>query len=98
MEEFEHKIERLAEDGNAENDGSWISAVYHKFKDSFGFDDSNSIEGSTASEMDGMEPPMLDERWGLGDIRTLYSSKLKFKTEQAPCVHETTLSPPRLYR
>ena len=73
MEEFEHKIERLAEDGG-ENDGSWISSVYHKFKDSFGFDDTNSIEGG-AAEVDGMEPPMLDERWGLGDIRTLYSSE-----------------------
>lgn len=72
LEEFEHKIERLAEDGNAENDGSWISNVYHKFKDTFGFDDTNSIEGH--AEIDGMEPPMLDERWGLGDVRTLYNS------------------------
>ena len=44
------------------------------FKDTFGFDDAtNSIEGN--HEYDGMEPPMLDERWGLGDIRTLYNSE-----------------------
>ena len=63
LEEFEEKVDRIAE-GEDDGDDSWISKIYNKF--SFFNDDDNSLE---ENDMDGLEPPLLDETWGLG-VRT----------------------------
>ena len=60
MEEFEEKIDRIA-DGQDEGEDNWISRIYNQF--SFLNDVDNSL---TDSDMDGIEPPILDETWGLG--------------------------------
>ena len=56
--------------GNEEAESSWIGQLYQKFKGSFmeGAEDltSNSLE------MDGLEPPILDDTWGLNDVHRLY--------------------------
>ena len=73
MEEFENKVDQIAA-GHEEN--SWISSLYKKFSDNFISGNADAIQDD---QMDGMEPPMLDETWGLEDIQRLHqenSSKL----------------------
>jgi hypothetical protein len=62
--------------GHEEN--SWISSLYKKFSDNFISGNADAIQDD---QMDGMEPPMLDETWGLEDIQRLHqenSSKFYF--------------------
>merc|ERR1711863_254607 len=63
LEEFEEKIDKIAE-GEDDGENSWISKIYNQF--SFFNDGDNSLE---ENDMDGLEPPILDETWGLG-VRT----------------------------
>jgi len=63
LEEFEEKIDKIAE-GEDDGENSWISKIYNQF--SFFNDGENSLE---ENDMDGLEPPLLDETWGLG-VRT----------------------------
>ena len=60
LEEFEEKIDKIAE-GEDDGENSWISKIYNQF--SFFNDGQNSLE---ENDMDGLEPPILDETWGLG--------------------------------
>lgn len=60
LEEFEEKIDRIADGEDSSND-SWISKIYNQF--SFFNDEDNSL---VEEDMDGLEPPILDETWGLG--------------------------------
>lgn len=60
LEEFEEKIDRIAE-GQDTGDDNWISKIYNQF--SFFNDVDNKL---TESDLDGIEPPILDETWGLG--------------------------------
>merc|ERR1712127_703717 len=63
LEEFEEKIDKIAE-GQEDDENSWISKIYHQF--SFFNDGDNSL---SETDMEGLEPPLLDETWGLG-VRT----------------------------
>jgi len=60
LEEFEEKIDRIADGEDSSND-SWISKIYNQF--SFFNDGDNSL---AEADLDGLEPPILDETWGLG--------------------------------
>ena len=60
LEEFEEKVDRIAE-GEDDGENSWISKIYNQF--SFFNDGENSLE---ENDMEGLEPPLLDETWGLG--------------------------------
>lgn len=60
LEEFEEKIDKIAE-GQDSGDDNWISKIYNQF--SFFNDVDNSL---TEGDLDGIEPPILDETWGLG--------------------------------
>ena len=60
LEEFEEKIDKIAE-GQDSGDDNWISKIYNQF--SFFNDVDNSL---SESDLDGIEPPILDETWGLG--------------------------------
>lgn len=66
LEEFENKVDQIAA-GNEEN--SWISQLYNKFNTNFLTGD----DKLTPEQLDGMEPPMLDETWGLEDIQRLHN-------------------------
>jgi len=68
LEEFEEKIDKIAE-GQDHGEDNWISRIYNQF--SFFNDVDNSLADT---DMDGIEPPMLDETWGLG-IRNSSSFK-----------------------
>ena len=71
LEEFEEKIDKIAE-GQAGGDDNWISKIYNQF--SFFNDVDNQL---SESDMDGLEPPLLDETWGLGVRNGSLRSKLK---------------------
>jgi len=58
LEEFEEKIDRIAE--NKESNTSWISKIYKEFSEKYGKDNFEN------ESLDGLEPPILDETWGLG--------------------------------
>ena len=60
LEEFEEKIDKIAE-GQDSGDDNWISKIYNQF--SFFNDGDNSVE---EADMEGLEPPLLDTTWGLG--------------------------------
>ena len=75
LEEFEEKIDKIAE-GEDDGENSWISKIYNQF--SFFNDGENSLE---ENDMDGLEPPLLDETWGLG-VRT--GGKGEFKNILEP--------------
>ena len=60
LEEFEEKIDKIAE-GQDSGDDNWISKIYNQF--SFFNEVDNSL---SESDLDGIEPPILDETWGLG--------------------------------
>ena len=53
-------MDRIAE-GEDDGDDSWISKIYNQF--SFFNDVENSL---SESDLDGIDPPILDETWGLG--------------------------------
>ena len=59
LEEFEEKVDKIA-DGKISGD-DWISKIYNQF--SFFNDVDNQL---TETDLDGIEPPILDETWGLG--------------------------------
>ena len=71
LEEFEEKVDKIAE--GQDTGDSWISQIFNQF--SFLNDVDNQL---TENDLDGIEPPILDETWGLG-IRN--SSALKSRTE-----------------
>jgi len=67
LEEFEEKVDKIAE--GQDTGDSWISQIFNQF--AFLNDVDNQL---TENDLDGIEPPILDETWGLG-IRN--SSQLK---------------------
>ena len=71
LEEFEEKVDKIAE--GQDTGDSWISQIFNQF--SFLDDVDNQL---TETDLDGIEPPILDETWGLG-IRN--SSALKSRTD-----------------
>ena len=71
LEEFEEKVDKIAE--GQDTGDSWISQIFNQF--SFLNDVDNQF---TETDLDGIEPPILDETWGLG-IRN--SSAFKSRTD-----------------
>lgn len=84
LEEFEEKIDKIAEGENTGED-SWITKIYNKFS---GYNDvDNEL---TDEDMDGIEPPMLDETWGLGQ-RTINKNSTVGNFDELPfAVHNRT--------
>lgn len=68
MEEFEDKVDKIA---NGQEDDSWIGQLYNQFSSTLGIDGSK-IDDSELGSKDGLEPPILDETWGLEDIHKLH--------------------------
>ena len=59
LEDFENKIDKIAS-GVDQDEDSWLNQIYNKFSEH-----GDITEG--LEEVDGLEPPMLDETWGLKD-------------------------------
>jgi len=58
LEEFEEKIDKISEHQGRED--SWLTKMFNMFNDKYGKDDPLS-----ANDLDGIDPPVLDETWGL---------------------------------
>jgi len=71
LEEFEDKVDKIA---NGQDDDSWIGQIYNTFSSNFGMDGSK-VEDSEVGPKEGLEPPILDETWGLEDLRKLHESE-----------------------
>lgn len=71
MEEFEDKVDKIA---NGQDDDSWISQLYNQFSSNLGMDGSK-IDDSDIGPKEGLEPPILDETWGLEDIHRLHEQE-----------------------
>ena len=63
MEDFENKIDKLASGGVDDDEHSWISTIYNEFNGNNGSENTDE----DFNEIEGLEPPMLDETWGLKD-------------------------------
>ena len=71
LEEFEEKIDKIAE-GQDSGEENWISRIYNQFSVF------NDVDNKLAeTDLEGIEPPILDETWGLG-LRNASSFKSKF--------------------
>ena len=73
MEDFENKIDKLASGGVDDDEHSWISTIYNEFN---GNGAENDIE-EDFNEIEGLEPPMLDETWGLKDSSSVDENATK---------------------
>ena len=56
-------MDRIAQGENAEDD-SWLGQVYQQFKHLMKDEDGSEPEGYN---VEGLEPPMFDDTWGLAD-------------------------------
>merc|ERR1712045_882141 len=68
LEEFEDKVDKIA---NGQDDESWIGQLYNQFSTNLGID-GGKIDDEDIGSMDGLEPPIIDEKWGLEDLRKLH--------------------------
>ncbi len=57
---------------NGQEDDSWISQLYRQFSANLGIDGAK-IDPSEIGSQEGLEPPILDETWGLEDIQKLHA-------------------------
>ena len=73
MEDFENKIDKLASGGVDDDEHSWISTIYNEFN---GNGAENDID-EDFNEIEGLEPPMLDETWGLKDSSSVDENATK---------------------
>ena len=61
---------------NGQDDESWIGQLYNQFSTNLGID-GGKIDDADIGSMDGLEPPAVDEKWGLEDIRKLHEPEGK---------------------
>lgn len=70
LEEFENKIDKLAASNGTStggHDDSWLGGIYNKFKYLLNDDDDNQLGALMGGDMEGLEPPVFDDTWGLAD-------------------------------
>lgn len=72
LEEFEDKVDKIA---NGQEDDSWIGQLYNQFSSSFGIDGAQIDNSEMGEDQEGLEPPILDETWGLEDIQKLHETE-----------------------
>ena len=60
LEDFENKIDKIAS-GTDNDENSWINKLYNKYNET------SEDNFELSNDMEGLEPPMLDETWGLKD-------------------------------
>ena len=75
LEEFEDKVDKIA---SGQDEESWIGQLYNQFSNNFGID-GDKIDDAEIGSMDGLEPPVIDEKWGLEDIRKLHEDEGMFQ-------------------
>jgi len=71
LEEFEDKVNKIA---IGEDNNSWIGQIYEQFSSNFDIDGSK-LDDDNIGDKEGLEPPILDETWGIEDIHKLHESE-----------------------
>jgi len=79
LEDFENKIDKIAS-GVDDGENNWINAIYNKYGNGTTTEESDEVVGN----IEGLEPPMLDETWGLKDGEDNKTSKSKSKRNSEP--------------
>ena len=73
MEDFEGKVDQIKEGGadiNIDESPSWIHDIFNRYSEYFTLNDTNV-------EVEDLEPPMLDETWGLKDSNSVDENATK---------------------
>jgi len=78
LEDFENKIDKIAS-GDDKGENSWINDVYNKYGNGTEDDDNEVVPN-----VEGLEPPMLDETWGLIDGEEKETSTPRVKRNHEP--------------
>ena len=78
LEDFENKIDKIAS-GDDKGENSWINDVYNKYGNGTEDDDNEVVPN-----IEGLEPPMLDETWGLKDGEDKETSTPRVKRNHGP--------------
>ena len=72
MEDFEGKVDQIKEGADVNNideSPSWIHDIFNRYSEYFTLNDTNV-------EVEDLEPPMLDETWGLHGSDSVKNSHL----------------------
>ena len=77
LEDFENKVDKVTKGAN-HDETSWISQIFNKY----GKEIVNVNE--EFKTMEGLEPPMLDETWGLENIDESQVSTLDIHQKHKP--------------
>ena len=72
LEDFENKVDKVTK-GADDDENSWISQIFQKYGHAI-FDINEDLKS-----MEGLEPPMLDETWGLENVEANKASTLGFQ-------------------
>ena len=72
LEDFENKVDKVTK-GEDNDETSWISQIFNKYSKAI----VNVNKEFKTTE--GLEPPMLDETWGLENIEANKASTLGFQ-------------------
>ena len=57
-------MERIAQEGENSEDDSWLGRIYQQFKHLMKDEDGSEPD---RYNVEGLEPPMFDDTWGLAD-------------------------------
>ena len=68
LEDFENKIDKIAGEVDEDED-SWINKIYSKLSNNPDItgDNLDKEDNFNPELLDGLEPPILDDTWGLKD-------------------------------
>ena len=76
LEEFEHKVDRIAQ-GEDSEDNTWLGKIYQQFKHLM--KDEEGVQDNEKYKVEGLEPPMFDDTWGLADDFSVMLNNGKYK-------------------
>ena len=77
LEDFENKVDKVTK-GENNDETSWISQIFNKYGKAI------VNVNKEFKTMEGLEPPMLDETWGLENIEANKVSTLGFQLKHKP--------------
>ena len=77
LEDFENKVDKVTKGENIDGT-SWISQIFNKYGKTI----ANVNKEFKTTE--GLEPPMLDETWGLEKLEVNKASSLGFQQKHKP--------------
>eukprot|EP00096_Caligus_rogercresseyi_P009238 TRINITY_DN3102_c0_g1_i2.p1 TRINITY_DN3102_c0_g1~~TRINITY_DN3102_c0_g1_i2.p1 ORF type:complete len:317 (+),score=90.03 TRINITY_DN3102_c0_g1_i2:2-952(+) len=79
LEDLEERIDKMVV-GENQDDNSWIGSLYNKFKGAYSGQDADAQD---EHGLEGLEPPNLDETWGLADTNLFHEEEGHNSTEHS---------------